>query len=262
MNELLLELKKVSKYFGALKAVDNVSFKINKGQIVSLIGPNGAGKSTLINLITGYYPLSSGTVIFDNMDVTKLPEFKLCRLGMARTFQKIKLFNNISILDNVLISEYPKSKVNFIMQMLHSPAAVEEERESIKNAIKFLCFVGIEKYWDQKANELSYGDQRRLEIARALATNPKLLLLDEPAAGMNPQEKKEMVTLIRNLQKKDYTVLLIEHDMNLIMGVSDYIVVIDHGVKIAEGDPESIRTNQAVIDAYLGRGDLNDAPAC
>ena len=257
-GKVLLDLRKISKYFGALHAVENVSFMIREGQIISLIGPNGAGKTTIINLITGYYPTTSGQIIFDNNDVTGLPEFKLCRMGMARTFQKIKLFKKISVLDNVMIAMYSRTKSRLLAGILRTKSERKEEIECIKESLEQLHYVGIEKYWDLKAQELSYGDQRRLEIARALATHPKLLLLDEPVAGMNPQEKIEMISLIRDIQSKGYSILLIEHDMNLVMDVSDYVVVVDHGIKIAEGTPNEIQSNQLVIEAYLGKGDTTD----
>jgi len=253
-DESILSLSGICKHFGALKALDNVSFDVKKGQIFSLIGPNGSGKSTLINVVTGYYPTTAGETLYLDKKITGISDFQIAQLGISRTFQKIKIFPNISVIDNVLIGTYIDTKSNIIDGLLRPRRERLEEKETVERSIELLRYVGIEKYWDSKARELSYGDQRRLEISRALATQPKLLLLDEPVAGMNPFEKHEMISLIRTIRDRGVTVLLIEHDMNVVMGLSDNIVVLDHGIKIAEGNSQQIQANRLVIEAYLGKG--------
>ncbi len=233
--DTILSLNGVRKYFGALHAVEDVSFNVERGKIVALIGPNGAGKTTLINLITGYYNVTAGSIIFNNKNITNFADYRVCQLGIGRTFQKIKLFKKISVLDNVLIGMYLHTNSGPISCMLNTKNNRKEEHAAIEQAIELLSYMGIEQFWESPAEELSYGDQRRLEIARALATKPKLLLLDEPVAGMNPIEKMQMISLIRDIQSKGTTVLLIEHDMKMVMRLAEKVIVVDHGEKIAEG---------------------------
>ena len=248
----LLEVDDVTIKFGGLTALDQVSFEIRQGEILGLIGPNGAGKTTCFNVMTGVYEATSGQVRFDRTVLRKLSRHKITRLGMARTFQNIRLFKSMTALENVMVGADANSKVGFWDAVLGTPRHRRTEAESEARAHELLEFVGVAGAADELAANLSYGDQRRLEIARAMATNPKLLCLDEPAAGFNPAEKRRLMDLIRKVRDQGYTVLLIEHDMKLVMGVTDRIVVLEFGRKIAEGTPEEIRNDPAVIAAYLG----------
>jgi ABC-type branched-subunit amino acid transport system ATPase component len=248
----LLEVDDVTIKFGGLTALDQVSFEIRQGEILGLIGPNGAGKTTCFNVMTGVYEATSGQVRFDGTVLRKLSRHKITRLGMARTFQNIRLFKSMTALENVMVGADANSKVGFWDAVLGTPRHRRTEAESEARAHELLEFVGVAGAADELAANLSYGDQRRLEIARAMATNPKLLCLDEPAAGFNPAEKRRLMDLIRKVRDQGYTVLLIEHDMKLVMGVTDRIVVLEFGRKIAEGTPEEIRNDPAVIAAYLG----------
>ncbi|MDO7869399.1 ABC transporter ATP-binding protein [Nocardioides jiangxiensis] len=248
----LLEVDNVTIRFGGLTALDQVTFDIKQGEILGLIGPNGAGKTTCFNVMTGVYQATSGQVRFAGAPIGKLKRHRITRLGIARTFQNIRLFKSMTVLENVMVGADAHSKVGFFDALLRTPRHRRTEAESVARAKELLRLVGVKARPDEIAANLSYGEQRRLEIARALATSPKLLCLDEPAAGFNPAEKLELTNLIKKIRDAGYTVLLIEHDMRLVMGAVDRIVVLEFGRKIAEGTPAEIRDNPAVIAAYLG----------
>jgi branched-chain amino acid transport system ATP-binding protein len=248
----LLEVDDVTIRFGGLTALNGITFDIREGEILGLIGPNGAGKTTCFNVMTGVYQATSGEVRFDGTPLAKMKRHKITQLGIARTFQNIRLFKSMTVLENVMVGADAHSKVSLVDALFRTPRHRRTESASLERAKELLHLVGIRARHDELAANLSYGDQRRLEIARAMATGPKLLCLDEPAAGFNPAEKVKLMELIRKVRDEGYTVLLIEHDMRLVMGVTDRIVVLEFGQKIAEGTPAEIRDNPAVIAAYLG----------
>ena len=252
-NNRILEIDSLAIYFGGLKAIDGVSLYIEKNDFLGLIGPNGAGKSTLFNAITGNIVPTMGTIAFNNTVINKKRPDQICHLGISRTFQNIRLFKDISVIDNVKIAMDQSIHYNMMESILRLPRYWKEEAEVDQRAHELLKVVGLDDLAQSKARNLPYGQQRKLEIARALATKPKLLLLDEPAAGMNPTETHELMTTIRDIRSRfNISVLLIEHDMGFVMGICDRLYVLDYGVIIAEGLPEEIRTNQRVITAYLG----------
>ena len=253
-DNTILELQNVSITFGGLKAVSDVNFKMKNNEILSLIGPNGAGKTSTFNLITGVYTATSGDILYKGKNLKKYKPHQITNLGIARTFQNIRLFKQLTVLENIMLAMDHRRKINFFSSLLPFGAGKKEFENTREQAVEYLKYANLAEYKDQRAENLSYGKQRELEICRAIATGADLLLLDEPAAGLNPSETAGLMENIRNIKNNlNKSIFLIEHDMKLVMGISDRIVVFDYGQKIAEGTAEEIRNNPAVIKAYLGK---------
>lgn len=254
---MLLRICNISKNFGGLAALSNVDFTLDEQKIFSIIGPNGSGKTTLFNIISGIYKLDSGEIFFEGENITKMKPHEISKLGIGRTFQNIRLFGSMNVLENVMAGSHIHVKHGMLSRVIFSRSERLEEKEIRDRAVDLIELVGLTKRIGFRALELSYGEQRRLELARALACQPKILLLDEPCAGMNPQEKNEIISIIARIQKDKRTIiLLIEHDMKVVMNISEYMVVLDFGIKIAEGTPDEIKNNAKVREAYLGKESL------
>ncbi|WP_300161592.1 ABC transporter ATP-binding protein [Solidesulfovibrio sp.] len=252
-DDVILETRELTMRFGGLLAVADFSASFPRGSITGLIGPNGAGKTTCFNMITGFYRPTSGEVLFEGVPIAGLPAHKVCRAGIARTFQNIRLFNNETVLENVMIGRHLRQKTSWLQTLVFTPASERENRRDQARCLELLDAVGLADLAGEKASSLPYGAQRRLEIARALATEPRFLLLDEPAAGMNPQESEDLMGFVRAIRQAfGLTILLIEHDMKVVMGICEHLWVLDYGQTIASGPPEAIRSDPKVITAYLG----------
>ena len=251
----LMRIEGLKMYFGGLKAIDGLDLTINEGETLGIIGPNGAGKTTLFNAICGVYKPTDGKVILKGQEVQGLPAHKMARMGIARTFQSIRLFGKLPALENVLAGRHCRLKSGFLSSMLHTPWQRREEKAAVERCMEELEFVGLADHYAEAASSLSYGNQRLLEIARALASDPRLLILDEPAGGMNDQETVALVDTIAAIRDRGITVLLIEHDMRLVMQICEHLVVLENGTLIAQGTPDHVRNHPAVIEAYLGSDD-------
>ncbi|NYT23502.1 high-affinity branched-chain amino acid ABC transporter ATP-binding protein LivG [Alcaligenaceae bacterium] len=253
MSKVLLEVSDLSMRFGGLLAVDGVAFDVRNDEVFAIIGPNGAGKTTVFNCVGGFYKPTSGRISMDGKPIHGMPSHKVARHGLVRTFQNVRLFKNLTVLENLLVAQHQHINTNLLSGLLKTPAYRNSEAGALDNAVKWLDFMDIREYANREAGNLAYGHQRRLEIARCMITQPRLLMLDEPAAGLNPQEKRDLQQLIDQLRREfAVAVLLIEHDMSLVMGVSDRIMVMEHGKPITTGAPEEVRSDPRVIKAYLG----------
>lgn len=253
MSKVLLHVAELSMRFGGLLAVDSVSFDVKEDEVFAIIGPNGAGKTTVFNCVGGFYKPTRGTIVMDGKPIHGMPSHKVAREGLVRTFQNVRLFKNLTVLENLLVAQHQHINTNLFSGLFKTPAFRHAEEEALETAAKWLDFMDIREYANREAGNLAYGHQRRLEIARCMITKPRLLMLDEPAAGLNPQEKRDLQQLIDQLRREfDVAVLLIEHDMSLVMGVSDRIMVMEHGKPITTGVPEAVQADPRVIKAYLG----------
>ena len=250
----ILDVKNISKSFGGLVAVSDMTFKVEEGQIVSIIGPNGAGKTTVFNLLTGFYEVDSGIVLFDGKEIQNNPTYEYVKMGVSRTFQNLRIFPSMTVMENILVGYQSKIQYSRIDCLLKTKRMKKEEACAEEKIHKLLSSMGLDKYAYELCSNLPYGIQKEVEIIRAMVTDPKLILLDEPAAGLNPQETDELSHFIKELPKKGFSVLLIEHDMSLVMSISDYIYVMDYGKKISEGISSFIQKDKKVIEAYIGKG--------
>lgn len=252
-SRLMLEVKKLTKYFGGLAAVNELDLRVNPTEILGLIGPNGAGKTTFFNVASGFFPPTSGQVLFDGRDITRLKAHDIAHLGISRTFQASTLFMKLSVLENVFTGYHMSYRTGFLKRILHTPSARKEEAEFRQRALEILEFMGLASLKEELAANLPHGHQRILGVCMALTTNPKLLLLDEPVTGMNPNETENMIHLIRQIRDRGITIVVVEHDMKAVMNLCDRIAVLNYGRKIAEGLPKEIRENKEVVEAYLGK---------